>query len=342
MTPGGTPNGAPRGIRTPNRQIRRLVLRVDLVGSRRIWAPHVGRVVDPDGSRRVPSDRLMINQMIKHLDRPTLDGEKSPPGSGPPLVTFRPAKRADPGLVGVVTAYTLFLLVPALAGRPGQQRRGSAPTTGRIGQAMRTRHRDPAMAPRIPRRLRVARLVGELLSPPPILVVLALVVAWASSPTPATAVLWGIIAAVFASVLPYALILRGVRQGRLSDKNISLREQRIRFGLVAITSILLGLVLLAAFDAPAEMVALVASIAVGVACGWVITLWWKISVHAAIAAGAATVLLLVFGPALLGVWPLVAVIAWSRVQVGDHTAAQVVAGVALGVVVNATFFTLLR
>jgi hypothetical protein len=33
------------------------------------------------------------------------------------------------------------------------------------------------------------------------------------------------------------------------------------------------------------MVALVASIAVGVACGWVITLWWKISVHAAIAAG---------------------------------------------------------
>jgi hypothetical protein len=141
------------------------------------------------------------------------------------------------------------------------------------------------MAQRISRRLRMARLVSELLSPPPILVVLALVVAWDSSPTPAMAVLWGGIAALFASVLPYALILRGVRRGRLSDKNISVREQRIRFGLVAITSILLGLVLLAAFDAPAEMVALVASIAVGVACGWVITLWWKISVHAAIAAG---------------------------------------------------------
>jgi membrane-associated phospholipid phosphatase len=111
---------------------------------------------------------------------------------------------------------------------------------------------------------------------------------------------------------------------------------------VAITSILLGLVLLVAFDAPVEMVALVASIAVGVACGWVITRWWKISVHAAIAAGAATVLLVVFGPALLAVWPLVAVIAWSRVQVGDHTTAQVLAGVALGVVVNAMVFPLLR
>jgi membrane-associated phospholipid phosphatase len=207
---------------------------------------------------------------------------------------------------------------------------------------MSIRPGNQELARPLPRRLRVARLVGELLSPPPILVVLALVVAWDTSPTPAMAVLWGAIAALFASVLPYALILRGVRRGRLSDKNISLREQRIRFGLVAIGSILLGLVLLAAFDAPAEMVALVASIAVGVACGWVITLWWKISVHAAIAAGAATVLLLVFGPALLAVWPLVAVIAWSRVQVGDHTTAQVLAGVALGVVVNATVLSLLR
>jgi membrane-associated phospholipid phosphatase len=197
------------------------------------------------------------------------------------------------------------------------------------------------VAQRIPRRLRVARLVGEVLSPPPILVALALVVAWASSPTPAMAVLWGAIAALFASVLPYGLILRGVRRGRLSDRNISLREQRVRFGGVAIASILLGLAVLAASDAPADMVALLASIAVGVACGWLITLWWKISVHAAIAAGAATVLTLVFGPALLAAWPLVALIAWSRIQVGDHTPAQVLAGVALGLVVNATIFPLL-
>jgi membrane-associated phospholipid phosphatase len=207
---------------------------------------------------------------------------------------------------------------------------------------MSIRPGDQELARPLPRRLRVARLVSELLSPPPILAVLALLVAWDSSPTPAMAILWGGIAAVSASVLPYALILRGVRQGRLSDKNISLRQQRIRFAAVAVTSILTGLAVLAAFDAPAEMVALQASIAAGVACGWVITLWWKLSVHAAIAAGAATVLLLVFGLALLVVWPLVALIAWSRVQVGDHTPAQVLAGIALGIVVNATIFPLLR
>jgi membrane-associated phospholipid phosphatase len=207
---------------------------------------------------------------------------------------------------------------------------------------MSIRSGDQELARPLPRRLRVARLVGELLSPPPILAVLALVVAWDSGPTPAMAILWGAVAALFASVLPYALILRGVRRGRLTDRNISLREQRVRFGVVAIASILTGLAVLVAFDAPAALVALLASIAVGVACGWMITLWWKISVHAAIAAGAATVLLIVLGPALLVAWPLVALIAWSRVQVGDHTPAQVLAGIALGIVVNATIFPLPR
>jgi membrane-associated phospholipid phosphatase len=193
----------------------------------------------------------------------------------------------------------------------------------------------------LPGRRRLARLVGEVLSPPPILAVLALVVAWHGSPTPATALLWGVVTAGFVSVLPYAIILRRVRHGRLSDRYLGVRQERVRFGVIAISSILAGLALLVLFDAPDELVALLASIAVGVACGWVVTLWWKISVHAAIAAGAATVLTLVFGPALLVAWPLVALIAWSRVQVGDHTTAQVLAGIALGVAVNLTVFPLL-
>jgi membrane-associated phospholipid phosphatase len=49
-----------------------------------------------------------------------------------------------------------------------------------------------------------------------------------------------------------------------------------------------------------------------------------------------------FGLALLVVWPLVALIAWSRVQVGDHTPAQVLAGITPGIVVNTTIFPLLR
>ena len=51
--------------RAAEHQIRSLVLCVDLVGSRRIWAAHVGGPsiwTDPDGSRRIV---WMIKRMIK-------------------------------------------------------------------------------------------------------------------------------------------------------------------------------------------------------------------------------------------------------------------------------------
>jgi hypothetical protein len=56
LRPPGRP--LPTAADTGNRQIRSLVLRVDLVGSKRIWAAQVRCPVDPDGSRRSLLDRL--------------------------------------------------------------------------------------------------------------------------------------------------------------------------------------------------------------------------------------------------------------------------------------------
>jgi hypothetical protein len=54
----GSSDGLSAPLPPETHQIRSLVLCVDLVGSRRIWPAHVGRVVDPDRSRRIPSDCL--------------------------------------------------------------------------------------------------------------------------------------------------------------------------------------------------------------------------------------------------------------------------------------------
>jgi hypothetical protein len=50
--------GARGGIRTLDLPITRRMLGVGLDGSRRIWAAYVGRLVGPDGSRRIQKDRL--------------------------------------------------------------------------------------------------------------------------------------------------------------------------------------------------------------------------------------------------------------------------------------------
>jgi hypothetical protein len=191
-------------------------------------------------------------------------------------------------------------------------------------------------------RRRLARLVTEVLAPAPVVAALLLAVAWRSAPTPAEALKWALLAAAFCSALPMLYILRGVRRGRLTDHHVRVRRQRRGPLLVAGGSVLVGLALLAASGAPRAVVALVGAGGAGLAVALAITLVWKISVHAAVTAGAVVVLALVFGPALLGLAPLVALSAWARVALEDHTLAQVVAGAAVGAAVAGVVFSALR
>jgi hypothetical protein len=67
-----------------------------------------------------------------------------------------------------------------------------------------------------------------------------------------------------------------------------------------------------------------------------------VSLHAAVAAGTATTLVLVFGAWLLASWVAVALVAWARVRMRDHTVGQVLVGVALGALAAGTVFPALR
>jgi hypothetical protein len=80
----------------------------------------------------------------------------------------------------------------------------------------------------------------------------------------------------------------------------------------------------------------------GLAATLVVTLWWKLSVHTAAASGTVAILAVTFGPTLTLTVPTVALVAWARVRLGDHTAAQTLAAAALGGLVTTTVFILLR
>jgi len=193
-----------------------------------------------------------------------------------------------------------------------------------------------------PKHPRLARLVTEILAPAPTVAVLLLLVAWHSAPTAADALRWGVLAALFASFVPFLYIVRGVRRGRLTDHPVRVREQRRLPLLVGVASVVIGLTLLALWGAPRELVALVASMVVGLVSSLLVTLVWKISIHTAVVAGAITILVLVFGWPLLVLAPLAVLVCWARVAVRDHTTTQTAAGVLLGATVAAVCFTLLR
>lgn len=194
-----------------------------------------------------------------------------------------------------------------------------------------------------PRALdRAARGLTELFAPAVLACGLPVVIGVQAGRTVLTGLGWGLLAILFGAVIPYTMILLGVRRGRLSDRHIGVREQRTRPLALGLVSVLLGLALLVLFGAPRDLVALMVASFVGGFAATVVNHFWKLSVHASVAAGTTVILTLVFGLPLLATAVVVAAVCWSRVRLGDHTTAQVAAGAALGAVIAGVGFGLLR
>jgi hypothetical protein len=141
---------------------------------------------------------------------------------------------------------------------------------------------------------------------------------------------WGVLAAVFAAVLPTVFIARGVRRGRWADRNVGARRPRlIVLGFIT-ASVAAGLGLLIIGGAPRMLTGYLAFMLASVALLAAVTAVWKISIHCAVASGSVAILALSYGPPVLSGYALVALLGWARVAMADHTIAQVAAGAVLG------------
>lgn len=194
----------------------------------------------------------------------------------------------------------------------------------------------------VPAADRLARVVTELFAPAVLVTVLLVVVGWHAYGYSLVGAAWGLAAALFASVIPFALILRGVRSGTLTDHHVGRREQRRTPLLIALGSVAVGLIGLLAFGAERELLAALAAVFIGLIVSLAVTRWWKISVHTDVAASVVAILVAIFGPIMLVTAPVVLVVGWSRVQLGDHTRAQTVVGAVVGALVTWLVFGVLR
>lgn len=191
-------------------------------------------------------------------------------------------------------------------------------------------------------KIRFARVLTEVFAPGVLIAVLLLVVGFHAGSQPGVSRWWGAPAAVFAAGIPMAYIVRGVRRGRLTSHHIPEREHRrgpLIFGTV---SVAVGTVLLVLLGAPRELLALLAAGCAGLVVFGLVTAYWKMSIHAGVAAGTVAVLTAVWGPIALVALPLVPLVGWSRLVLSAHTLAQVVAGSTVGALIAATVFPALR
>ena len=116
------------------------------------------------------------------------------------------------------------------------------------------------------------------------------------------------------------LLLGLVRLGKVTDHHVSDRRQRAPVLLMALASVLAGLLVLEAVGAPRSVVVMVLAIVGGIVVLAAVSPFWKISGHAAAISSSAVITVLMLGPAWLPLLVLIPAVGWSRVVLRAHTA----------------------
>ncbi len=143
---------------------------------------------------------------------------------------------------------------------------------------------------------------------------------------PPNSLLIFLITTAFATLLPMAVIFYMFRRGQLGDMYAYERQTRFRPFMGAIACYLLGLITLLAASAPLLVLALMVGYMVNTIIMMLITLRWKISIHASGIAGPATFLVYAFGLQFWWMWLLILPVGWARLKLRAHTPSQVVVG----------------
>jgi membrane-associated phospholipid phosphatase len=187
-------------------------------------------------------------------------------------------------------------------------------------------------------RLRTARVVTEATAPLIVCALLIPFVAWKGDGRASHGLAWGLAVMLPVAVLPLLYLRYGARTGRWEDHHVRDRAKRGRPLLLALVMALIALAGTSCGKGPRALVALLLAMFLGLVAVGAITCFWKISVHTAVATGALAVLVALLGPLALAGAPLLLLVAWSRVALGDHSMSQVAAGAALGAAVTLVVF----
>ena len=146
-------------------------------------------------------------------------------------------------------------------------------------------------------------------------------------------------------LVPIFLILTMYNLGIIKDIKLDNRGER-RWPMIASTLIYIGFTYLLALKIPGAIPVIMMGITLALAVVTIITRFWKISAHATGAAGATSFLLLSiihFGETSLLIPTLIlmvltGVLISARLYLKAHTPSQIIAGVALGVLVSLGVF----
>ena len=189
-------------------------------------------------------------------------------------------------------------------------------------------------------RKRIARLTSNILNPLPSSLIVILLLSFEATSGILDALKWSLIL-IAPSILPvYATTVYLVRIKKIEDLFINIRQQRTGIYLLASVCTGAGYLILRSLGAPPMLVATSVAGLAAIVVFMLINLWWKISIHTAFIAGSVAILIILYGWIAAVTAALVPLTAWARIELGQHSPAQVISGALLATLIAVTVFYL--
>ena len=144
---------------------------------------------------------------------------------------------------------------------------------------------------------------------------------------------WQLIAVQFllSLCIPFAYHLWNLKNGKISDFDVTIRIERYKPYIVMIGSSLLSLLVLILLNAPSLLIVISAACTIQISIMFLINFYWKISGHTSTIASYAALLCIVGGNLRFLSLLFIPLMSWSRVRLKRHTLGQTIAGAFLGV-----------
>lgn len=184
----------------------------------------------------------------------------------------------------------------------------------------------------------LARILSTIFNP--FLTALALFVILSHVRARSTDEFWWLLflSTFFTSLGPMLFIFWLYATDRISDLDMSIRQEREKVFFVFVIFYLVGTATLWLTHAPKLLVASMAGYTLATAVVQYITRYWKISTHAVGITAPLVALSLLYGRQPLPFLVLIPMVCWARVYLRAHTVGQVVAGAMLATFSVGLFF----
>lgn len=174
---------------------------------------------------------------------------------------------------------------------------------------------------------KLARFISTLFVPPSFTIIVFTLFAFIFESEILQRIIVILVAFIFGFIAQIILFLVFRKRGRIVDLDASVKEERTTPFLISIGFYFIGLIILIVAHANILSIAFWFCYLSNTFFTILINKHWKISAHAMGAAGPLAAVTYAFGPLVLAFIILVAMIAWSRIQLKVHTFPQVLIGI---------------